>query len=83
MPCLILYNLKRPCVNIKNHLVFAFEILWYLPQVLQAVAASAVLEFTGFEYISCFIQDVDFRPGYSPAVLFYEASVLLACLAEN
>jgi hypothetical protein len=55
MPCLILYNLKRPCVNIKNHLIFAFEILWYLPQVLQAVAASAVLEFTGFEYISCFI----------------------------
>ena len=83
MPRLILYCLKRPDVNINRHLVFAFEILWYLPQVLTARAASAILEIAGFKNVSCFINNCDFRSGNGPAVFRYEILVLLAGLADN
>ena len=83
MPSFILYGLKRPQVDIHLNLIFTFEIFWYLPQVLIAGAASAIFESAGFEYISSFIYDFDFRPDNSPVIFCNEAPVLLACLADN
>jgi len=68
MPRFIRYSLERPEVNINEHSEFAFKILWYLPQVLTAGAASAILETAGFKNVSCFINDFNFSSGNGPVV---------------
>lgn len=61
-------SLERPEVNINEHPAFAFEILWYLPQVLSASSASAILEAAGFKDVLCFINYFNFRFGNGPVV---------------
>jgi hypothetical protein len=47
VPGLLHLRFKRPKVNINQHLVLAFEILWYSPRVPATGATSAILEFAG------------------------------------
>ena len=76
-------GLKRSDVNINNHSVFTFEIFRYLPQVLTAPAASAILEIAGFKDAPSFIKDADFCSGDDPVVFSDEVMVLFTRLADN
>ena len=82
-PNFFVFFLKRPHVDIQLNLEFSFEILWYLPQVPPACAASAVFEFAGFENFPCFVQDSEFCPGDAAIVFCYGYLVLFSSLADD
>lgn len=68
VPGFLLVDFKRPGIHIYLYKVLALEILWHSPRV-PAYAASAILEFAGGKYISCFIYNLQFRCFESTAVL--------------
>jgi len=82
VPSFVLHCFERPKVNVYMYLVLAFEVPWYPPRV-PANAASAILESAGGKYVSCLIDNLQFRGGKSLSVLRYRGVIAHTCPAND